>query len=94
MKKPAKRLSEFVIDIAEELGIDYQLSILARGGTDAGIIHLTGAGCPSLVISIPTRHIHSHYGILDLEDVEKAVNLLLEVIKRLNEKTVESFTAL
>ncbi|MHA1628970.1 MAG: M42 family metallopeptidase [Candidatus Heimdallarchaeota archaeon] len=91
---PNPNLKHFVIDIAEELGIDYQLSILARGGTDAGIIHLTGAGCPSLVISIPTRHIHSHYGILDLEDVEKAVNLLLEVIKRLDEKTVESFTAL
>ena len=62
------------------------------GGTDAGRIHLTGPGCPSLVLGIPTRHIHSHNGILDLGDVEKAVSLLIEVIKRLDLDTVNSFT--
>jgi endoglucanase len=44
------------------------------------------------VISVPTRHIHSHNGILDLGDVEKAVELLVEVVKRLDQKTVDSFT--
>jgi endoglucanase len=69
-----------------------QDSILFRGGTDAGVIHQTGSGAPSIVLSIPTRHIHSHYGILDLSDVEKCVDLLVEVIKRLDQKTIDSFT--
>ncbi|MFX0092866.1 MAG: hypothetical protein ACFFBD_14000 [Candidatus Hodarchaeota archaeon] len=43
-------------------------------------------------MGIPTRHIHSHNGILDLDDVEKAITLLIEVVKRLDEKTVKSFT--
>ena len=51
-------------------------------------------GAPSLFIGIPTRHIHSHHGMLDLSDVENAVELLVEVIKRLDEKTVRSFTEL
>jgi len=89
---PNPRLRHFVIDIAKELKIDYQDSVVMAGGTDAGVIHITGSGCPSLVISVPTRHIHSHNGILDLGDVEKAVNLLIEVIKRLDQKTVASFT--
>jgi putative aminopeptidase FrvX len=89
---PNPRLKHFVLDIAKEKGIDHQLSLVLGGGTDAGVIHITGAGCPSLVISVPTRHIHSHNGILDLGDVEKAVELLVEVIKRLDEKTVKSFT--
>ncbi|MFX0051370.1 MAG: M42 family metallopeptidase, partial [Candidatus Hermodarchaeota archaeon] len=89
---PNPRLRHFVIDIAKEYNIDYQDSFVMGGTTDAGMIHITGTGCPSLVISIPTRHIHSHNGILDLGDVEKAVNLLTEVIKRLDQKTVDSFT--
>lgn len=89
---PNPRLRHFVIDIAKELKIDYQDSIVMGGGTDAGVIHITGSGCPSLVLGVPTRHIHSHNGILDLGDVEKAVNLLIEVIKRLDQKTVASFT--
>lgn len=89
---PNPRLKHFVLDVAEELGIKHQLSILARGGTDAGVIHLTGGGCPSLAITIPTRHIHSHNGILDLDDVEQAIKLLVGLIKKLDQKTVDSFT--
>ena len=89
---PNPRLRHFVIDIAKEFDIDYQDSVVMGGGTDAGRIHLTGPGCPSLVISVPTRHIHSHNGILDLGDVEKAVQLLVEVIKKLDQDRVDSFT--
>jgi endoglucanase len=89
---PNPRLRHFVIKTAKENNIDYQDSVVMGGGTDAGVIHLTGSGCPSLVIGVPTRHIHSHNGILDLGDVEKAINLLIEVIKGLSEETIENFT--
>ncbi len=91
---PNQPLKEFVIEIAEEVGIPLQLSQVARGGTDAGRIHLNRAGCPSVVISVPTRHIHSHVGLLSLDDVENAVKLVIELIKRLDKKTVESFTSI
>ncbi len=91
---PNPRLRSFVLDIAEEVGVRYQPAFLKAGGTDAGVIQFAGAGCPSLFLGIPTRHIHSHHGILDLTDVENAITLLIEVIKRLDTKTVESFTAL
>ncbi|MFX1250014.1 MAG: M42 family metallopeptidase [Promethearchaeota archaeon] len=89
---PNPRLRYFVTDIAKEKGIPYQDSLVMGGATDAGRIHLTGSGCPSLVVGIPTRHIHSHNGILDLADVEKLIELLIEVVKKLDEKTVQSFT--
>ncbi len=85
---------KYVIDIANKKKIKWQPAFLRRGGTDAGVIHLTGIGAPSLFIGIPTRHIHSHNGILSLQDVENAINLLIEVIKTLDEKTVKSFTKL
>ena len=91
---PNQPLKEFVIKTAKEIDVPLQLSQVARGGTDAGRIHLNKVGCPSAVISVPTRHIHSHVGLLSLEDTENAVKLAIELIKRLDKKTVDSFTAI
>jgi endoglucanase len=91
---PNQPLKEFVIKTAREAGIPLQLSQVARGGTDAGRIHLNRAGCPSVVIGIPTRHIHSHVGMLSLDDVENAVRLMIELVKRLDADTVNSFISI
>ena len=90
---PNQALKRFVIETARKSKIPYQLSLVATGGTDAMRIHMSRAGCPSIVISVPTRHIHSHVGILNFEDVENAVKLTLELIKRFDKKTVNGFTA-
>jgi len=91
---PNPRFRKFVLDVAEEIGVRHQPAFLKFGGTDAGAIHLSGMGAPSIFIGIPTRHIHSHHGMLDISDVEAAVDLLVELIKRLDDKTVASFTEL
>ncbi len=91
---PNPKLRKFALEVAEEMKIKHQPAFLKAGGTDAGIIHLTGMGAPSLFLGIPTRYIHSHHGMIDLDDVENAIQLLVEFIKRLDQKTVESFTAL
>jgi endoglucanase len=90
---PNQALKQFVIDTAKKLKIPYQLSVVAGGGTDASRIHISRAGCPSIVMGVPTRHIHSHVGILSLEDVENATKLTLELVKRFDKKTVSGFTA-
>lgn len=84
----------YVIELAEEKGIPCQTGFLNRGGTDAGQIHLSGIGAPSLFFGIPSRYVHSHHAMLDLDDVEGAIQLLIELIKKLDEKTVASFTTL
>lgn len=91
---PNQPLKDFVIRTAEDLKIPYQLSQMVRGGTDAGAVHVSGTGCPSLVVAIPTRHIHSHVGLLSTEDVDHCVRLLTEVVRRLDAGSVERFTAL
>jgi endoglucanase len=90
---PNQALKDLVIRTAEECKIPYQLSTTRGGGTDAGAVHIANAGCPSIVISVPTRHIHSHVAMLSLDDVDNCVSLIVEVVKRLDAKTVESFTA-
>ncbi|MBN1153542.1 M42 family metallopeptidase [candidate division KSB1 bacterium] len=91
---PNQGLKEFIIDTAKKNNIPLQLSQMARGGTDAGMIHMTRTGCPSIVLGIPTRHIHSHVGILSLEDVEHCISLVTEIVKTLDTDVSESFTAI
>ncbi|MDG6901679.1 MAG: M42 family metallopeptidase [Nitrososphaerota archaeon] len=88
---PNQPFKEFVIKTAETSGIPYQLSVVPGGGTDAGKFHVVRAGAPSIVIGVPTRHIHSHAAIVDLSDIENAVKLVVALLQRLDAKTVKSF---
>lgn len=83
-------LRDFVIDVAEEVGIPFQYDTMSGGGTDAGSIHVTANGVPALSIGIPTRYIHSHSGILHRDDYENAVKLIVEVIKKLDRDAVNN----
>ncbi|MGQ9479179.1 MAG: M42 family metallopeptidase [Thermoproteota archaeon] len=89
---PNQALKELAIRVAEENNIPYQLSLVARGGTDAGRIHIHKVGCPSIVIGVPTRHIHSAASIMNLNDVRNAVRLVIELVKKLDSETVAKLT--
>jgi len=89
---PNLRLRDLFVEIAEELKIPYQFDMVERGGTDAGAIHLHRRGVPNLVISVPTRHIHSHAGILHRDDYDQAVNLVTAAVRRLDAKLVAGLT--
>ncbi len=89
---PNQALVDLVIKTADRAKIPYQLSQIARGGTDAGAIHIANAGCPSVVVGVPTRHIHSHVGLFSMADAENCVKLIVEVVKKLDKKTVAGFT--
>jgi endoglucanase len=89
---PNLRLRDLFVETAEELGIPYQFDSLDRGGTDSGAIHLHRQGVPNLVVAVPTRHIHSHAGIIHREDYDHTVELVMAVVKKLNSETVECLT--
>lgn len=89
---PNLRLRDLFVDTAEELKIPYQFDILERGGTDSGAIHLHRQGVPNLVIAVPTRHIHSHAGIIHRDDFDHAVELVTASVMRLDGKTVAKLT--
>jgi endoglucanase len=91
---PNQQFKSFVIEVAEKEGIPYQLSLVPRGGTDAGRFHVVKAGAPAIVLSVPTRHIHSHSAVLDVSDIGNTVKLVIALLKALDEKTVQSFVQL
>lgn len=76
------KVKELLITTAKEQGIKYQLEVLEYGGTDAGAIHLTKSGIPSGVVSLPTRYIHSPGEMIDLSDIEDAIELIKKAIEK------------
>ena len=89
---PNLRLRDLFVETAEELKIPFQFDLLDRGGTDSGAIHLHRRGVPSLVIAVPTRHMHSHAGIIHRGDYDRTVQLVTAVIKKLDASTVANLT--
>lgn len=76
------RMVDLMVKRAEAARIPYQLEVLQAGTTDATAIQITRAGVPVGVISIPCRYIHTPSEMVDAGDVENAVRLLVEILRR------------
>ena len=86
---PHVKLRDFVMETARQAEIPFQLEFSEGGGTDGGRIHLHAQGVPSIVLSVPTRYIHSHNGIISRKDYESTVRLIVELVKKLDETKVK-----
>ncbi|MCM2272148.1 MAG: M42 family metallopeptidase [candidate division Zixibacteria bacterium] len=89
---PNQKLRDLVMDTAKKAKIPFHVTTMERGATDGGRIHISRVGVPSIVIGPPVRYIHSHNAILHRDDYDNTIKLLVELIKRLDAKTVKSFT--
>ncbi|MBD3178725.1 MAG: M20/M25/M40 family metallo-hydrolase [Candidatus Latescibacteria bacterium] len=87
---PNRALRDLVVSVAEKEKIEHYFSATPYGGTDGGKFHLSRAGVPTIVMSVPTRYIHSGGGILDRRDFESTVELLAKLIMKLDSDTVSS----
>lgn len=90
---PNTRLRELIMDTASKNKLPFHLSYMERGSGDGARIHITREGVPSIYIGPPTRYIHSHNSLLYRKDYDNTLKLLVEVVKRLDKKTVASLTA-
>ena len=69
------------------------VELVEGGATDGGVIHLHNEGVPTVVIGVPTRHIHSHNAILCRDDYDRALALIVALVTRLDAATVAGLTA-
>ena len=85
------RFMGHTINIAKELNIPFQEAVRSGGGTNGGAIHLSKNGIPTIVISIPVRHVHCHHGFVAYEDYAQGIELAKAVVKSLNTEIIERF---
>ena len=85
------RFQRYALDLAQVLGIPVQEAVRGAGATNGAPIHLSNDGIPAIVIGVPVRYAHTHYGISTLFDVQAAVQLARELLIRIDAQTIRSF---
>jgi endoglucanase len=82
------RLLKFIRATADSNEIPYQLKTARGGGTDAGAIHISNAGVPSAVISVPCRYIHSPTALLNRNDYQHTLQLVQAIVNTVSPDTL------
>ncbi len=82
-------MREFMLDMAETHHIPYQYFVSA-GGTDAGKIHTSGDGVPSILVGICSRYIHSHASMIHIDDYAAAKEMLIKLVKAMDQTTLNT----
>jgi putative aminopeptidase FrvX len=62
--------------VAKKREIPFQLSILPKGGTDAGPMQRAKGGFRTMTLSVPTRYIHTVTECIHKRDLQSAIDLL------------------
>jgi len=81
------KLLQLVENIAQKADIPVQLRAVSRStGTDTDSFAYANDGCPSVLISIPLRYMHTTVEMLHRNDVEQTIRLIYETALSLSPK--------
>ncbi len=82
------KLLAVVEKVATDKKIPIQWRALSRStGTDTDSFAYANDGCPSVLISIPLRYMHTTVEILHKDDIENTIRLMYETLLTLTSKT-------
>ncbi|TYB87204.1 MAG: M42 family metallopeptidase [Kosmotoga sp.] len=63
--------------VAKKMKVQIQYEYTpGRSGTDADSVQIAGKGVPTLILSIPQKHMHSPVEVIEPKDIEEAIRLL------------------
>ena len=86
------KLLDIIKATAEKNKIDVQFNTVSRStGTDTDSFAYANDGCPSALISIPLRYMHTTVEMLHKSDIENTIKLMYETILTLTPKTKLSY---
>jgi putative aminopeptidase FrvX len=86
------KLLDFVQNVAQKSKVPVQLRAVSRStGTDTDSFAYANDGCPSVLISIPLRYMHTTVEMLHKDDIENTVKLMYETLMQLTPKTNLSY---
>ncbi|HSK13717.1 MAG TPA: M20/M25/M40 family metallo-hydrolase [Phnomibacter sp.] len=86
------KLLAFVEKVAEKEKIPVQWRALSRStGTDTDSFAYANDGCPSVLISIPLKYMHTTVEMLHRDDIVHTIDLMTAALKELTPKTSLSY---
>ncbi len=84
-------IRERLLTLCQDLELKYQSEVLPSGaGTDAYAVEISREGVPTILISVPSRYMHSPVETIHPKDVERTGRLMAHFIASLDETFVET----
>jgi endoglucanase len=85
-------MKRFLIAAADDEHIPIQLAATVnRGSTEAGLIHVSRGGIPTISVGVPRRYSYSPHEMIDLRDAVAAVRLIKSFVRRMEHHKDLSF---
>lgn len=75
-------LREELLACGEKAGVKTQREVLPYGGTDASAMQTSRGGIPVCTVSIPCRYVHSACEVIDMRDMDAALAVLQNYLRR------------
>lgn len=85
---PNDNLKHLVIDLASRRKIPLQFNVQPGYGEDGAEMQKAFAGTPSVNMTVPTRYLHTHYGVIHRGDLDGLVDLLTALVYELTPSKV------
>ncbi len=84
-----RKMVALVKGTAKEKGVPLQLDLVQGYGDDSAEMQTAGGGAPTVNLVVPVRYTHAHNGIVNRKDFDRTVDLVVEILVRMDAKTVE-----
>jgi putative aminopeptidase FrvX len=85
---PNRKLVAFVRETAKANNIPLQLDLVQGYGDDSAEMQESGTGAPTLNIVTPVRYTHAHNGVVNRQDFDRTVDLMVDLLEKLDAKKV------
>ncbi len=87
---PNRKLVALVKETSRDKGIPLQLDLVQGYGDDSAEMQESNGGTPTVNFVVPVRYTHAHNGIVNRKDFDAMVDLMVAVLQRLDQKTVDA----
>lgn len=83
-------MKRYLLAAAGEIHVQLATTI-NKGSTEAGLIHLSNGGIPTISLGIPRRYSYSPHEMIDLNDALGAVDVLVRFVRSMHQHSDLSF---
>jgi len=86
---PNRKFVDFVKQAAAAKKLPLQYDLVTGYGDDSAEIQKSNGGVPTVCLLVPVRYTHAHNGIMNRRDFDQTVELLVEMLQKLDAAAVQ-----
>ena len=87
---PNRKFVAFIRKTAAAANIPLQADLVQGYGDDSAEMQMNNGGTPTINLVVPVRYTHAHNGIVNRGDFDQMVDLVVDLLLKLDRKTVDA----